>query len=106
MIEKITFHEYYNRIKNIRFRNKLIDEKRNLLEGGYYYGDEKTDAIRYIENMYELNDEEAERINLVDIRTLDGRYFPQELSKALDDYDTGKASWDDVMAVCNKLNIQ
>ena len=74
MIEKITFHEFYNRIKNIRFRNKLIDEKRNLLEGGYYYGDEKDDAIRYIENMYELNEEEAERINLVDIRTLDGRY--------------------------------
>lgn len=90
MIEKITFTEFSKRLENILTYERLIAEERS----------EK--SIRFWQ---EKIAEEAEKINLANVRTTKGNYFPEELSKAIKDYNFGKIQWNEVLELKERMGI-
>jgi len=90
MIEKITFREFSKRLGNILTYERLITKERS----------EK--SIRFWQ---EKITEEAEKINLVNVRTTKGGYFPEELSRAIKDFNFGKIKWNDVLELKERMGI-
>lgn len=90
MTEKITFNEFSKRLENILTYERILS---------------KQNDIKSIRHWQEKIAEEAEKINLANVRTTKGGYFPEELSRAIKDYNFGKIQWNEVLELKERMGI-